>query len=60
MLIESEALAPRGAMALYTRTMKWDPPDDRQPLDQTDRTRITENIRAAFDFMGWTLQVVDE
>jgi hypothetical protein len=56
MLIDSEPLIPDGTMALYTSSMeKWDPPHNGQPLDATERARIVENIRAAFDFMGWIL-----
>jgi hypothetical protein len=59
MVIGSEPLVPAGAMALYTHQMHgWDPPHDREPLDSRERTRIIEHIRAAFDFMGWTLEVV--
>jgi len=47
-------------MALYTLTMKWDPPNDGEPLDAVERALVAEKIRAAFDFMGWTLEVVND
>jgi hypothetical protein len=34
---------------------KWDPPHDDQRLGSIEVSRIIENIRAAFDYMGWTL-----
>ena len=57
MLLEFEPLVPAGRIAPYTSKMKWGPPDHAQLLDAAERARIIGNIRATFDFMGWTLVV---
>ena len=56
--IDSEVLAKSGAIALYKDSIKaWDSPDDPEQLNDTDRNRISENVKRAFESRGYELQV---
>ena len=57
--IDSEVLAKPDAMALYQSSIRrWDPPHESLEVDEEDRRRIVENIRAAFESQGYELQVI--
>ena len=57
--ISSEILASYNpALALYTRSIKaWDPPNDREEINDIKRNEIVENIRRAFRFRGFEIEV---
>ena len=57
--VDSEVLAEPGAILVYRDSMKrWDPPNQSDVLDDSDRERIIENIKHAFEFRGHKLQVI--
>lgn len=59
MVIDSEALATPGAMALYGTSIRaWDPPHENQVVSDRDREDIIGKIRRAFTSQGWTLEVI--
>lgn len=59
MFIDSEDLAKPGAMAMYSDSIKlWDTPHADETVTQDDRSRIIDNIRRAFEFKGYELQVI--
>ena len=54
--IDAEPLLPAGKLALYiSERQKWDSPHHDQRVGSIQLARIIENIRAAFELMGWTL-----
>jgi len=57
--ISSEMLASYNpAFALYTRSIKtWDPPHDNEAINDTKRNEIVENIRRAYRFRGFEIEV---
>jgi hypothetical protein len=58
MSIYTEVLATPGAMVLYGSSLKgWEPPHDLVALNNNDRERIIGNIRRAFAFQGYRLDV---
>lgn len=57
--VDSEVLAKPSAMGLWSRSIKrWDPPHEADRVESTDRSRILENIRRAFESQGYELQVI--
>jgi len=58
MQVDSEVLAGPSGMVIYTDSMNnWDPPHSGFPLTEADRARVVENIKAAFMFRGFKIQV---
>jgi hypothetical protein len=56
--VDSEVLAGPSGMVIYTDSMNnWEPPHSDSPLTDSDRARIIENIKAAFLFRGFKIQV---
>jgi len=46
-------------MAVYKYTIqKWDPPHENVPVADSDRDRILNNIRDAFRFQGFEINVI--
>ena len=46
-------------MAVYKDTIrKWDSPNDSVPVTDSDRDRILNNIREAFRFQGFEIDVI--
>ncbi len=46
-------------MGVYkTSIEKWDSPHEMQPVTEADRDRIVENIRNAFRFQGFEIDVI--
>jgi hypothetical protein len=59
MFVDSEVLATPGALVVYSNTItNWEPPDEFDPLDADERTRILNNIREAFQSKGFALEVM--
>lgn len=59
MKIDSEVLMGPKAMVVYTDSMtKWLPPFDGEPVDNSVRQRIVENLRSAFRFRGAEIEVL--
>ena len=56
--LDSEMLAGPAGLILYTGNMKLEGSADVLSLDAADRDRIVENVRAAFRFRGFEIQVV--
>jgi hypothetical protein len=55
--IDSEVLAPPGAIAMFKDRMKEERPNDSAEFTEADRDRITSNIKRAFDACGYDLRV---
>jgi Immunity protein 74 len=57
--IDSEVLStPHTILAYSDSIKKRDPPHESGTLDDGDRERIIRNVRRAFEFYGYVLQVV--
>ncbi len=56
--LDSEMLAGPAGLILYSGNMKLEGSAEMITLDAVDRDRILENIRAAFRFRGFEIQVV--
>ena len=56
--IDSEVLAGSSGIAIYTASIKnWSPPNADESIDGGTKTRIIENIRDAFRFRGFEIDV---
>jgi hypothetical protein len=54
--IDSEVLHKPGAIALFKDSIKeWE--GDNAPMSEDDRDRIAQNIKRAFEFCGYELEV---
>jgi hypothetical protein len=59
MRMDSEVLEGPSGLAIYSSSIKrWDPPHSAETIDEETKTRIVENIRAAFRFRGFDLEVL--
>jgi hypothetical protein len=59
MLVGSEALALVGHIGLYSGSVTgWARPHESEPFGPEDRARIISNIREAFQFKGYVLEVM--
>ena len=59
MFVDSEVLTGPCGMAVYKDTIrKWDSPNDSVPVTDSDRDRILNNIREAFRFQGFEMDVI--
>jgi hypothetical protein len=59
MSIDSEALTgPDGLMVYRSSIRAWDLPSSQEPIDEATRDRILDNIRRAFRFRGFDIQVL--
>jgi hypothetical protein len=57
--VDSEVLATPGAMAVYRNSIRrWDPPHEDQVVNEEERERVIDNIRHAFAFNGYTVEVL--
>lgn len=56
--LDSEMLAGPAGLILYSGNMKPEGSAETITLDSVDRDRIVENVRAAFRFRGFEIQVV--
>ena len=55
--VDSEVLAKPGAMALFKDSIKMWQGEHPEPVSMADRDRIADNIKRAFEFCGYELQV---
>jgi len=56
--MDSEVLAGPSGMVVYTDSINyWDPPHHIEPFSDIERQRVIENIRAAFKFRGYDIQI---
>jgi hypothetical protein len=59
MFVDSEILAGENAISAYSSSIKaWDPPNDKDPIGEEERSRIIENIRRALESKGYELQII--
>jgi hypothetical protein len=59
MFVDSEVLPGRSGMVVYRDTIsKWDVPHEADIVDEAQRARILENVRRAFRFQGFDIQVL--
>jgi len=59
MFVDSEVLTGPSGMAVYKDTIqKWDVPDEEVSLTGPDRDRILNNIREAFRFQGFEIDII--
>ncbi|MFO0983445.1 MAG: Imm74 family immunity protein [Planctomycetota bacterium] len=57
--VDSEVLAGPAGLMLYRGSIKaWKAPHERELIDDAKRDAIVANIRAAFRFRGFDIQVV--
>lgn len=46
------------SLVLYpSSTMRWDPPNSASPLTEVTKAKIISNIRSAFRFWGYEIEV---
>ena len=56
--IDSEMLAGPSGLIVYSASIKVESPAHvQEPIDSRERARLIENIRAAFKFRGFEIQV---
>ncbi|MEI6076401.1 MAG: Imm74 family immunity protein [Verrucomicrobiota bacterium] len=59
MFVDSEVLTGSSGMAVYKDTIeKWGSPHENVPVTDLDRDRIFKNIREAFRFQGFEIDVI--
>lgn len=57
--IDSEVLAGPSGLLIYEASIKsWNPPHEREIIDGAKRESIVENIRRAFRFRGFEIEVI--
>lgn len=56
--LDSEMLAGPAGLILYSENMKLEGSEEMIAFDAGERDRIVENVRAAFRFRGFEIQVV--
>ena len=57
--VDSEVLAGPSGMVIYQNSIKsWDPPHNNELIDESKRNTIVDNIRRAFRFQGYEIQVL--
>ena len=59
MKIDSEILTGNSGLVIYSDSIKkWDAPNDTELVDEATRGRIIENIRNAFRFRGFEIEII--
>ena len=59
MFVDSEVLAGPAGMMVYRDTIsQWKPPHDGKPIGDVQRERVLKNIREAFRFQGFEIEVI--
>jgi len=59
MFVDSEVLLGPSGMGVYKSSIKqWDPPHESENIDEIKRKQIIENIRKAFHFQGFEIEVI--
>jgi hypothetical protein len=58
-VLNSEILMGPSGMVIYSKSIvRWDVPHDNQLIETPDRERILTNIREAFRFQGFEVDVI--
>ncbi len=59
MFVDSEIVTGPAGVAVYRNTIvQWDAPHEADIVSDADRERILNNIREAFRFQGFEIQVI--
>lgn len=59
LFVDSEVLTGPTGMAVYRDSIsRWKPPHDAEIVTDEDRARILENIREAFRFQGFEIDII--
>jgi hypothetical protein len=59
MKVDSEVLAGPAGMVVYSRSIRqWLPPYEHEAVDDGVKARIIENIRMAFKFDGFDIDIL--
>ena len=59
MFIDSEVLLGPSGMAVYkTSIQKWDPPNEKEAIDDAKRECIVDNVRRVFRFQGYEIDII--
>jgi len=59
MFVDSEVVTGPAGMAVYRDTIeRWDAPHEANIVGDVERERILNNIREAFRFQGFEIQVI--
>jgi hypothetical protein len=59
MFAYSEMLNGPAGMGIWKNSIEqWDPPHENEPVTDADRARVVENIREAFRFQGFEIDVI--
>lgn len=59
MFVDSEILAGPSGMGVYRSTInRWSAPHDAEVVDEVERERIVNNIRDAFRFQGFEIDLI--
>jgi hypothetical protein len=59
MFVDSEVLEGPAGITVYRDTIaKWDVPNEADAIDEPGRERILNNIREAFRFQGFEIEVI--
>jgi hypothetical protein len=57
--IESELVIGPAGLGIYTNSIQtWDAPDNSKVIDKRKRESIVDNVRRAFRFRGFEIEVV--
>jgi hypothetical protein len=58
LLVNSELLTTPSGMVIYTNSIKaWQPPFEQDEIDATKKAQIIDNIRRAFRWAGYEIEV---
>ncbi|MGB8933458.1 MAG: Imm74 family immunity protein [Anaeromyxobacteraceae bacterium] len=58
MQIDSEMLTGPAGLVVYAASIRaWDPPFEDLPIDEEERGAIVDNVRRAFRFDGFEIEV---
>ena len=56
--IDSEVLAGPSGIVIYTDSINhWEEPHQIAPFSDADRQRVIENVKAAFKFRGYDIEI---
>lgn len=59
MFVDAEVVMGSSGLMLYRDSIsRWDAPNEADPVDAAERQRILENIRQAFLFQGFEIDVI--
>jgi len=59
MFVDSEVMAGPSGLLVYSSSIgKWDPPFDSELISEAVKVKIISNIRDAFRFQGYDIEVI--